>query len=93
MPGLIMNPAPIRSKWAGAMTDRERLNRKMNHQSVDRCFNMEFGYWDENFSRWAMFRDHAFRNNHKADRLLNFALLGNVGGPVVHAHAVHRRGY
>ena len=36
---------PCRPKWAGTLTDRERFNRQMHYQSVDRSFNMEFGYW------------------------------------------------
>jgi hypothetical protein len=34
---------PIRQKWKSAMTDRERFNAQMHYQSVDRCFNMDFG--------------------------------------------------
>ena len=37
---------PSRAKWPGTMTDRERFNNQMHYQPVDRCFNMEFGYWD-----------------------------------------------
>jgi hypothetical protein len=37
--------APCRSRWKGTLSDRERFNRQMHYQSVDRCFNMEFGYW------------------------------------------------
>ena len=44
--------APCRTKWKGTMTDRERFNRQMHYRPVDRCFNMEFGYWEENFSSW-----------------------------------------
>ncbi len=40
------------------MTDRERFVRQMHHQPVDRCFNMEFGYWQENFSQWSIFREN-----------------------------------
>ena len=46
---------PIRPKWKGTLTDRERFNRQMHYQPVDRCFNMEFGYWDENFTEWPLF--------------------------------------
>ena len=46
---------PIRKPWAGTMTGRERFNRQMHWRSVDRCFNMEFGYWDENFKEWPLF--------------------------------------
>ncbi len=43
---------PCRPKWAGTMTDRERFVRQMHYAPVDRCFNMEFGYWDDNFEVW-----------------------------------------
>ena len=46
---------PIRPKWQGTMTDRERFNAQMHYQPVDRCFNMEFGYWNENFIQWPIF--------------------------------------
>ena len=41
-----MKIQPIRQPWPGTMTGRERFRRQMNSQGVDRCFNMEFGYWD-----------------------------------------------
>jgi len=62
----------LRHKWKGAMTGRERFNRQMHFRSVDRCFNMEFGYWDENFREWPMFRDNGIVNNEQADIALNF---------------------
>jgi len=62
----------LRPKWKGTMTDRERFNRQMHYQSVDRCFNMEFGYWEENFTVWPMFRDNGIKNNDQADIALNF---------------------
>jgi hypothetical protein len=34
---------PCRPKWKSAMTDRERFKRQLHFQSVDRCYNMEFG--------------------------------------------------
>ena len=46
---------PCRPAWKGTMTARERFNRQMHYQSVDRCFNMEFGYWEENFHQWPLF--------------------------------------
>ncbi len=54
------------------MTDRERFNRQMHYESVDRCFNMEFGYWDENFTEWALFRDNKITNNDEADEFFSF---------------------
>jgi hypothetical protein len=56
--GANMAAKPIREKWPGSMTDRERFVRQMHHQPVDRCFNMEFGYWQENFSQWSIFREN-----------------------------------
>jgi len=33
-------------------THRERFNRVMHYQSVDRITHWEFGYWDETIDRW-----------------------------------------
>jgi hypothetical protein len=62
----------LRPKWKGTLTDRERFNRQMHFKSVDRCFNREFGYWNENFIQWAMFRDNGIVDNEQADVALNF---------------------
>ncbi len=69
----------LRPKWKGTMTDRERFNRQMHFKSVDRCFNAEFGYWDENFTEWPMFRDNGIVNNDQADIALNFDVMKTVG--------------
>ena len=66
---------PIRTKWAGTMTDRERFNRQMHYQPVDRCFNMEFGYWQENFSHWKVFTEHGVTNNADADTFFAFDVI------------------
>lgn len=70
---------PIRPAWKGTMTARERFNRQMHFQSVDRCFNMEFGYWKENFQQWKMFRDNGITNNDEADLFFNFDPIRTVG--------------
>jgi uroporphyrinogen decarboxylase len=67
-----MSITPIRKKWKSAMTDRERFNRQMHYQSVDRSFNMEFGYWDENFTKWDIFLNNGIKNNHEADTFFSF---------------------
>ena len=74
-----MSITPIRPRWKGTMTDRERFNRQMHYQSIDRCFNMEFGYWDENFTEWAMFRENGVKNNGQADIFFNFDTMGGIG--------------
>ncbi|NBC18382.1 MAG: hypothetical protein GVY18_13815 [Bacteroidetes bacterium] len=71
---------PCREKWAGTMTDRERFNAQMHYQPVDRCFNMEFGYWQENFEQWEVFREGGVTNNAQADRFFNFDRVAAIGG-------------
>ncbi len=77
-----MAVTPCRKKWKSAMTDRERFNNQMHYKPVDRCFNMEFGYWGDNFTEWAMFRDNSITGNAEADVFFNFdrisVLFGNV---------------
>ena len=74
-----MNIIPIRAPWGGTMTGRERFNRQMNYQSVDRSFNMEFGYWEENFTEWDIFRDNGIRDNAQADRFFSFDRIEGTG--------------
>lgn len=64
------------------MSDRERFNRQMHYQSVDRCFNMEFGYWKENFKEWPIFVENNITSNQEADRFFNFDLISGIGGKV-----------
>jgi len=77
-----MEIVPCRPKWPGAMTDRERFHRQMHHQPVDRCFNMEFGYWDENFTTWSIFVENGITNNAEADKFFNFDRIEVVTGNV-----------
>jgi hypothetical protein len=58
--------------WSGRLTARERFSRQLRGLSVDRSVNMEFGYWDDNFKLWPMFRDNGIRSNPEADRFLGF---------------------
>jgi uroporphyrinogen decarboxylase len=52
----------------------------MHYQSVDRCFNMEFGYWDENFTQWDIFLDNGVINNEEADIFFSFDRIESIGG-------------
>jgi len=85
---------PCRPKWKGTMTDRERFTNQMFYKSVDRCFNMEFGYWDENFKLWDIFVENGITNNEEADIFFNFdtfkVLSGNVWMSPPFAHQVVR---
>ena len=69
-----------RQKWKGTMTDRQRFNNQMHYKPVDRCFNMEFGYWDENFQKWSIFIDNNITNNEEADVFFNFDVIKYVTG-------------
>lgn len=75
-----MDIKPCRPRWKGTMTDRERFNRQMHYQPVDRCFNMEFGYWEENFRKWSIFVKNGIKNNYEADLFFNFDILRGVEG-------------
>lgn len=70
----------IKSKWKSKMTDRERFNNQMHYKPVDRCFNMEFGYWDENFKEWDMFVENGIKNNEQADIFFSFDKIPVVSG-------------
>ena len=75
-----MSIRPIRPKWQGTLTDRERFNNQMHYRPYDRCFNMEFGYWKENFSQWDLFTRNGITNNAEADRFFNFDRIAQFGG-------------
>ena len=77
-----MTITPCRAKWRGTLTDRERFNNQMQYKPVDRCFNMEFGYWEENFNEWPLFRENKVTNNEEADLFFNFDRQVVVGGNV-----------
>jgi uroporphyrinogen decarboxylase len=64
------------------MTDRERFVNQMHYKPFDRCFNMEFGYWEENFHQWPIFVENKITNNGEADRFFNFDGIAHVGGCV-----------
>jgi len=85
-----MTITPCRPKWKGALSDRERFNNQMHYRSIDRSVNMEFGYWDENFSLWDIFVKNGIRNNEEADIFFNFD-KGAVVGPRCWMHPVFER--
>ena len=62
------------------MTDRERFNNQMHYKPVDRCFNMEFGYWKENFKLWSIFVENGITDNSQADIFFNFDIIKYVIG-------------
>jgi hypothetical protein len=73
---------PCRPKWKGTMTDRARFNAQMQYQPIDRCFNMEFGYWEENFTEWDLFVKNGIATNGEADRFFNFDVTACTGASI-----------
>lgn len=71
---------PCRPKWKSTMTDRERFNNQMHYKPIDRCFNMEFGYWAENYRRWDIFVDNGITNEGQANEFFSFDRVGGCGG-------------
>ena len=87
----------IRPKWESTMTDRERFHRQMHYLPVDRCFNMEFGYWKENYKTWKMFTENGIATEGQANLFFNFDPLGYVSGkfwfhPVFEEKVIEERG-
>lgn len=77
-----MTITPCRPRWNGTLTDRERFDRQMHYRPVDRCFNMEFGYWDENFTEWPLFYQNGITDNAEADIFFNFDRYAIIGSRV-----------
>lgn len=71
---------PIRQPWKGTMTARERFNRQMHFKSVDRSFNMEFGYWEENYQQWDLFVRNGITNEWDANKFFAFDPIVSIGG-------------
>ena len=71
---------PCRRKWKSTMTDRRRFIDQMHYKPVDRCFNMEFGYWEENFRKWSVFSDNGITDDDQADIFFNFDKMGRDMG-------------
>lgn len=71
-----------REKWKGTMTDRERFNNQMHYKSIDRCFNMEFGYWEENYKIWDIFTDNDIKTEAEANIFFNFDKIQGIAGNV-----------
>ncbi|MCP4176459.1 MAG: hypothetical protein GY756_01725 [bacterium] len=80
-----MKIEPCRKKWKSNITDRERFNNQMHYKPIDRCFNMEFGYWDENFTQWDIFRNNGITSNEEADVFFAFDRLEYLSGKLCKA--------
>jgi len=62
----------------GRHPDRPRaFNRQMHYQPIDRCFNMEFGYWDENYKLWPIFVENG-RHQRSRKRIATSTLTASI---------------
>jgi uroporphyrinogen decarboxylase len=77
-----MQIKPAREPWKGTMSGRERFAHQMHHRSVDRCFNREFGYWDDNFREWRIFAENKITNNADADLFFSFDPMPVFSGTI-----------
>ena len=84
-----MSITPCRDEWKGTMTQRERFDAQMHYRPFDRSVNVEFGYWDENFSEWEIFRKNGITNNNEAHRFFNFDIMPPVAGKTFPATRDH----
>jgi len=85
-----MNIEPTRQPWKGAMTGRDRFNAQMHYRSFDRTFNMEFGYWEENYSEWPMFVERGIVSEGQANALFSFDRIEGAGGRTWFSHPMER---
>ncbi|MFO7635910.1 MAG: uroporphyrinogen decarboxylase family protein [Clostridia bacterium] len=75
-----MSIQPIRKPWKSIMSGRERFNNQMHYKPFDRTFNMEFGYWSENFDIWGIFKENGVKKNEEADVFFNFDRIDVMSG-------------
>lgn len=68
------------------MTNKERFVNQMNFKSVDRCLNIETGFWFETFQEWPMFASQSINNNFDAYALLGLDILENFWGERIYAN-------
>jgi len=64
------------------MTDRERFKNQMHYKPFDRTFNMEFGYWEENYKIWPMFVENEVTNEGEANTFLSMDTINGAWGNV-----------
>lgn len=75
-----MSITPLLKPWKGTMTGRQRFLNQMNYKTVDRSFNMEFGYWDENYKQWDIFINNKITNEAQANEFFSFDKIQTLGG-------------
>ena len=67
-----MEITPCRKPWKGNMTARERFNAQMHYKPFDRTVNIEFGYWQENYEIWTIFKKNGITNEGQANQYFAF---------------------
>jgi uroporphyrinogen decarboxylase len=62
------------------MTDRQRFNNQMHYKALDRCFNMEFGFWEEIYQQWPLFIENGVTNHDEAHQFFGMDRICIVNG-------------
>ena len=73
---------PSRPAWRGTMSARERFDAQMHYRPFDRCFNREFGYWQENYETWPGFVANGIKTEGQADFFFSFDPMPVIGGSI-----------
>jgi len=60
------------------MTARERFNNQMHFKPFDRSFNMEFGFWEENYTQWPLLHDSGITNENQANIFFGFDRIEDI---------------
>jgi uroporphyrinogen decarboxylase len=60
------------------MTGRERFNAQMHYKPFDRTVNMEFGYWEENYQLWSIFKKNGIEHEWQANEYFSFDSIDYV---------------
>ena len=60
------------------MTGRERFNAQMHYKPFDRTVNMEFGYWEENYQLWSIFKKNGIKHEWQANEYFSFDSIDYV---------------
>jgi uroporphyrinogen decarboxylase len=51
----------------------------MHYRAIDRCFNTEMGYWEENYKEWKMFVSHDITDAAQAREFFSFDKIRTLG--------------
>lgn len=66
--------------WKSKQTPREIFTAQMHGKGFERSFNMEFGWWEENFVNWSLFYENGICNTSQGNLFFGFDKINALGG-------------